>query len=63
MSELWMVNFHAEMSDIEKDVPVLDGKLLVNGTDIFEVLEKARDKIKEFGFDRMVINGVDHDFN
>lgn len=61
MGELWFVNFHAEMSDLEKDVPALDGKLVVRGTDIFEALEKARNRIKEFGFDRMVINSVDHD--
>lgn len=60
MEELWLVNFHAEMNDLENSAPALDGKLRVNGTDIFDVLNKAKERISQFGFDRMVIHGADH---
>lgn len=56
MDELWEVEFHAAMKDCEHPTPGLDGELIVRGTDIFDVLEKAKAQISRFGFDHITIN-------
>ena len=56
--EIWAVDFSLEMEDITEGCPDLTGTLFVWGHDIFDVLEKAREKLKSFGFDRIVIKGA-----
>ena len=58
--ELWSVEFNLCMNDVESSVPSIDGEMLVRGKDIFEVLEKAREQLKKFGFDHFAIHGADH---
>ena len=60
--ELWVVKFSLFMNDVGKDVPSVRGDMLVRGSDIFKVLEEAQDRLKNFGFDQVVINGADHGF-
>ena len=56
MDELWEVEFHVSMENLGCPTPGLDGELIVRGTDIFDVLEKAKARISSFGFDHMTIN-------
>ena len=58
--EMWAVDFSLEMEDVTEGCPVLTGTLCVWGHDIFNVLEKATEKLKSFGFDRIIITGA-HD--
>lgn len=58
MSELWTVEFSLMMKDLEICTPSVDGELLVRGTDIFDVLAKARERLNTFGFDHMTIHGA-----
>ena len=58
MDELWEVEFSLMMKLVEHCTPSLDGELLVRGTDIFDVLDKAKDKLNTFGFDFVTIHGA-----
>ena len=59
--ELWTVEFSLSMNDIEKDVPNIDGEMLVRGNDIFDVLDKAEEQLKKFGFDHYVVHGANRE--
>ena len=56
MDELWTVEFCLTMQDIEDPTPSVDGELIVRGHDIFKVLDIAKARLGEFGFDHIVIN-------
>lgn len=59
MKELWSVEFSLVMRDvIENDTPSIDGEIVVRGYDIFDVLDKARDRLSKFGYDSVVIHGA-----
>ena len=59
MSELWSVEFSLVMQDVvDSDTPSIDGEMLVRGRDIFEVLEKATNKLSSFGYDGFIIHGA-----
>lgn len=59
MSELWTVEFSLIMQDVtDSDTPSIDGEMLVRGRDIFEVLEKATNKLSAFGYDGQIIHGA-----
>lgn len=60
--ELWEVKFSLLMNDVGKDIPSVDGRMLVRGSNIFDILEKAQDRFKNFGFDYATIHGADHGF-
>lgn len=59
MNELWTVEFHLCMRDFNNDTPALDGELIVRGNDIFDVLDKAKNRLAELGFDYIEINRAD----
>ena len=56
--ELWTVEFNLMVNDLESFTPSIDGEMLVRGTDIFDVLEKARGRLSKFGFDQVTIHGA-----
>ena len=58
MSELWTVEFSLIMRDYGDCTPSIDGEMLVRGHDIFDVLEKAKDRLNTFGFDHVNIHGA-----
>lgn len=59
MSELWTVEFSLTMRDVVGDnTPSIDGEIVVRGYDIFDVLDKARDRLSKFGYDGVVIHGA-----
>ena len=59
MNELWAVEFSLMMRDvIGNDTPSIDGEILVRGRDIFVVLEKAKNRLKTFGYDGLIIHGA-----
>lgn len=58
MDELWAVEFNLSMRDIDSYTPSVDGEIVVRGTDIFDVLEKAKGRLNMFGFDYLVIHGA-----
>ena len=59
MSELWTVEFSLMMEDVaESNTPSVDGEMLVRGHDIFDVLERAKDRLNKFGYDGFFIHGA-----
>lgn len=58
MDELWTVEFSLTMIDFGCSTPGASGELFVRGTDIFDVLEKAKNRLAVFGFDHMNICGA-----
>ena len=58
MGELWTVEFSLTMINFDDCTPSVDGEMLVRGTDIFDVLEKAKNRLNTFGFDHVVIHGA-----
>ena len=59
MSELWSVEFSLVMDNIvDTDTPSVDGELVVRGTDIFDVLKKAKNRLHTFGYDHVIIHGA-----
>lgn len=59
MNELWWtVEFTLMMSNTEDLAPCIDGEMTIRGTDIFDVLDKASDRLKNFGYDRYVVHKV-----
>lgn len=59
MDDWWNVDFSLTACDvIDECVPRIDGRMTVLGTDIFDVLEKAREKLKIFGFDNITLHGA-----
>lgn len=50
----WLVEFTAHNMDLE-EFPFLTGKICVYARDIFEALNKAKEKVSTFGFDDFVI--------
>ncbi len=56
MDEYWSVEFSATNNDYECACPGLVGTLYVRAKDIFDALDKAKAKVKTFGFDNFVIN-------
>ena len=59
MSELWTVEFSLTMQDVaESSTPSVDGEMLVRGYDIFDVLEKAKNRLCKFNYDGVIIHGA-----
>lgn len=59
MNELWTVEFSLLMRDVTtSDTPSVDGEMLVWGHDVFDVLEKAKQRLAGFGYDNVVIHGT-----
>ena len=59
LNELWAVEFSLMMQDVVvNDTPSIDGEILVRGNSIFNVLEKAKNKLRTFGYDRLIIHGA-----
>ena len=58
MSELWTVEFSLMMQDVGSSTPSVDGEMLVRGHDIFDVLEKAKDRLDKFNYDGVIIHGA-----
>ena len=58
MDELWIVKFCLMMRDVGHCTPSLDGELFVRGADIFDVLDKAKNKLNTFGFDHVIVHGA-----
>lgn len=58
MSELWTVEFSLMMQDVGSSTPSIDGEMLVRGHDIFDVLEKAKDRLGKFNYDGIIIHGA-----
>lgn len=58
MSELWTVEFSLMMQDVGSSTPSVDGEMLVRGHDIFDVLEKAKDRLGKFNYDGIIIHGA-----
>ena len=59
MNELWTVEFSLMMQDIVgSSTPSVDGKMLVRGHDVFDVLEKANNRLGKFNYDSVIIHGA-----
>ena len=59
MSELWTVEFSLTMQDVVgSNTPSVDGEMLVRGYDIFDVLEKANNRLGKFNSDGVIIHGA-----
>lgn len=62
MRELWTVEFTLMANDVIYDgEPSLDGKMLVRGDDIHQVLKKATDRLNAYcniGYDILTIHGA-----
>ena len=59
MGEFWTVEFSLLMQDVIKsDTPSVDGEMLIRGSNIFEVLEKAKRRLFGFDYDRVIIHAV-----
>ena len=59
MSELWAVEFSLVMGEVlGNDIPSIDGEMVIRGTDIFDVLQKATDRLNTFGFNNVIIHGA-----
>jgi len=59
VGEFWTVEFSLLMQDVIKsDTPSVDGEMLIRGSNIFEVLEKAKRRLFGFDYDRVIIHGA-----
>lgn len=58
MDELWRVEFSLTMDSPEDVTPGIDGEILIRGSDIFDVLAKARKRLSTFGYDHVILHGA-----